>query len=175
MRIVDAEGAEVESPDLSLGHLVADRLLIARHPAVEAVEEQGHWETVAEYPETGGRDVVWAVDVEAVEAAEAWDEWEDVWRYVLYTPEELAEIERERAEAEAAAEEARKKAEEARKKEEERDAITDATPARFEAVEAVQLDHDEAVASLYEAVAASRIETDEAIVALDESMIGGNL
>ncbi len=175
MRIVDAEGAEVESPDLSLGHLVADRLLIARHPAVEAVEEQGHWETVAEYPETGGRDVVWAVDVEAVEAAEAWDEWEDVWRYVLYTPEELAEIERERAEAEAAAEEARKKAEEARKKEEERDAITDATPARFEAVEAVQLDHDEAVASLYEAVAASRIETDEAIVALYESMIGGNL
>lgn len=171
MRIVDAEGAEVESPDLSLGHLVADRLLIARHPAVEAVEEQGHWETVAEYPETGGRDVVWAVDVEAVEAAEAWDEWEDVWRYVLYTPEELAEIERERAEAE----EARKKAEEARKKEEERDAITDATPARFEAVEAVQLDHDEAVASLYEAVAASRIETDEAIVALYESMIGGNL
>lgn len=168
MRIVDAEGAEVESPDLSLGHLVADRLLIARHPAVEAVEEQGHWETVAEYPETGGRDVVWAVDVEAVEAAEAWDEWEDVWRYVLYTPEELAEIERERAEAEAAAEEARKK-------EEERDAITDATPARFEAVEAVQLDHDEAVASLYEAVAASRIETDEAIVALYESMIGGNL
>lgn len=175
MRIVDAEGAEVESPDLSLGHLVADRLLIARHPAVEAVEEQGHWETVAEYPETGGRDVVWAVDVEAVEAAEAWDEWEDVWRYVPYTPEELAEIERERAEAEAAAEEARKKAEEARKKEEERDAITDATPARFEAVEAVQLDHDEAVASLYEAVAASRIETDEAIVALYESMIGGNL
>lgn len=175
MRIVDAEGAEVESPDLSLGHLVADRLLIARHPAVEAVEEQGHWETVAEYPETGGRDVVWAVDVETVEAAEAWDEWEDVWRYVPYTPEELAEIERERAEAEAAAEEARKKAEEARKKEEERDAITDATPARFEAVEAVQLDHDEAVASLYEAVSASRIETDEAIVALYESMIGGNL
>ena len=175
MRIVDAEGAEVESPDLSLGHLVADRLLIAHHPAVEAVEEQGHWETVAEYPETGGRDVVWAVDVEAVEVAEAWDEWEDVWRYVPYTPDELAEIERERAEAEAAAEEARKKAEEARKKEEERDAITDATPARFESVEAVQLDHDEAVASLYEAVAASRIETDEAIVALDESMIGGNL
>ncbi|MCB7085803.1 hypothetical protein [Gordonibacter urolithinfaciens] len=175
MRIVDAEGAEVESPDLSLGHLVADRLLIAHHPAVEAVEEQGHWETVAEYPETGGRDVVWAVDVEAVEVAEAWDEWEDVWRYVPYTPDELAEIERERAEAEAAAEEARKKAEEARKKEEERDAITDATPARFESVEAVQLDHDEAVASLYEAVAASRIETDEAIVALYESMIGGNL
>lgn len=93
MRILDENNAELTAPDLSSGRLVPDTLLVAHHDAVEAVQEQGHYETVAEYP-NGGRDVVWVVDVPGVEAEEAWDEYEDIQRYVPYTGEELAEQER---------------------------------------------------------------------------------
>ena len=98
MRIFDVNGIEIESPDLEEGYLVEDSLFIMHHEAVEAVEEQGHWITIAEYP-NGGKDVDWIVDVEAVEAAEAWDEYEDILRYIEYTEEELAE--RKAAEEEA--------------------------------------------------------------------------
>ena len=69
---------------------------IHHHEAVEAVEEQGHWETVAEYPETGGKDVQWVVDAPGVEAREAWDEEETYWLYIPYTEEELAQMEADR-------------------------------------------------------------------------------
>ena len=72
---------------------------VSYNEAIEAVEEQGHWETIREYP-NGGKDVDWIVDVPAVEAQEAWDEYEDILRYVLYTEEELAEIEEEKQKAE---------------------------------------------------------------------------
>jgi hypothetical protein len=100
MRIFDQEGNElpIENVRYELGYLVNDRLFIEHHEAVEAVEEQGHWETIAEY-ENGGSDVEWVVDVPGVEAAEAWDEYEDIQRYILYTEEELAE--RKAAEEEA--------------------------------------------------------------------------
>ena len=98
MRIFDENGIEIESPDLEKGYLKQDSLFIMHHEAVEAVKEQGHWVTIAEYP-NGGKDVDWIVDVEAVEAAEAWDEYEDILRYILYTEEELAE--REAAQKEA--------------------------------------------------------------------------
>ena len=94
MRIYDNNDVELASPDLSLGYLVEDRRLIAHHDAVEAVAEAGHWETVAEYP-NGGKDVAWVVDVPGVEARDAWDEYEDIFRYVSYTKEELAQIEAE--------------------------------------------------------------------------------
>ena len=92
MRILDMDDFELENPDLELGYLREDQVFVQQHPAVEAVAEQGHWETVAEYP-NGGKDIAWVVDVEAVEAVEAWDEYEDVLRYILYTEEELAERE----------------------------------------------------------------------------------
>ena len=98
MRILDENGIEIESPDLEKGYLKEDSLFIMHHEAVEAVEEQGHWETIAEYP-NGGKDVDWIIDVEAVEAAEAWDEYEDILRYILYTEEELAEREAAKKEA----------------------------------------------------------------------------
>lgn len=60
------------------------------------MEEQGHWETVAEYPETGGKDVQWVVDAPGVEAREAWDEEETYWLYIPYTEEELAQMEADR-------------------------------------------------------------------------------
>lgn len=88
MKIVDENGIEIESPDLEKGHLKEDVLLIKHHPAVEGVEEQGHYETVAEYP-NGGKDVAWVVDVPGVKAQEAWDEFEDVLRYIKFTELEL--------------------------------------------------------------------------------------
>ena len=91
-RIFDENDIELQNPDYEKGYLKEDSLFIMHHEAIEAVEEQGHWETIAEYP-NGGKDVEWKIDVEGVEAKEPWDEYEDILRYVLYTPEELAEIE----------------------------------------------------------------------------------
>ena len=89
MRIFDENKTiELTNYDREKGYLKPDKLFIAHHEAVEAVEEQGHYETIAEYP-NGGKDVEWIVDVEAVEAKEAYDEYEDIQVYVPYTAEEL--------------------------------------------------------------------------------------
>lgn len=88
MRIFDENGIEIESPDLEKGYLKNDSLLIQHHEAVEAVEEVGHYETVAEYP-NGGKDVEWIIDTPGVEAKESWDEYEDILRYIPYTETEL--------------------------------------------------------------------------------------
>ncbi len=98
MRILDKDGKELLSPDLSLGRLEADRLLTAHHPAVEPVEETWHYEVVAEYP-NGGRDVKKVVDIPGVEGKDAWDEYEDIQRYIPYTQEELEEIQKAQEEA----------------------------------------------------------------------------
>lgn len=97
MRILDELNNELieEEIDFSKGYLKEEEIFIKHHDAVEAVEEEGHWETIAEYP-NGGRDVEWVVDIPGVEAKEAWDEYEDIYRYVEYTPEELEAIEKER-------------------------------------------------------------------------------
>lgn len=92
MRILDENGIEIESPDNEKGYVVPDRLLVKHHEAIAPVFEQGHYETIKEYP-NGGKDVAWVVDVPGVEAKEAWDEYEDILRYVLYTEEELKAIE----------------------------------------------------------------------------------
>ena len=98
MRILDEHDNELETYDNTKGYLVNDKALIAHHDAVEEVEEQGHFVTVAEYP-NGGKDVEWVVDKPGVEAAEAWDEYEDIYRYIPYTAAELAEIEEARKKA----------------------------------------------------------------------------
>ena len=92
MRIYDELGNLLDSYDEAKGYLKNDSLFVCQHEAVEAVEEQGHFVTIAEYP-NGGKDVEWVVDVPAVEAKEAWDEYEDIYRYIPYTEEELAEKE----------------------------------------------------------------------------------
>lgn len=92
MRILDGNNIEIPAPDYDKGYVVREKCFVAHHDAAEAVEEKGHWEVIAEYP-NGGRDVSWVVDVPGVEAAEAWDEYEDILRYIPFTPEELAEIE----------------------------------------------------------------------------------
>lgn len=85
--------------DLTRGHLVADKIFVQHHEAVLPVEEQGHYETIAEYP-NGGKDVKWVVDTPAVKAKEAYDEYEDVQVYIPYTSEELKERLREKRETE---------------------------------------------------------------------------
>ena len=95
MDMYDEQGNPVTDFDPAKGRLEMQKR-IHHHEAVEAVEEQGHWETVAEYPETGGRDVQWVVDVPGVEAREAWDEEETYWLYIPYTEEALAQMEADR-------------------------------------------------------------------------------
>ena len=101
MKIIDENGAVVESPDLTLGYLTTSTEEIT-HPAVEGVEEQWHWETVTEYP-NGGKDVQKVIDVPGVPAQAAWTEQVPVQRYIRYTEEELAAREKERQQAEEAA------------------------------------------------------------------------
>lgn len=87
MRILNENNVEITSPDLSKGYLSEDTVFVQHHEAVEAIAEQGHYEVIAEYP-NGGKDVAWIVDVPGVEAKDAWDEYENVYRYVLYAEEE---------------------------------------------------------------------------------------
>ena len=95
MDMYDEQGNPVTDFDPAKGRLEMQKR-VHHHEAVEAVEEQGHWETVAEYPETGGKDVQWVVDAPGVEAREAWDEEETYWLYIPYTEEELAQMEADR-------------------------------------------------------------------------------
>ena len=99
MKIIDENGAAIETPDLTLGYLVDDTEPV-EHPAVEGVEEVSHYETVTEYP-GGGRDVRKVIDVPGVPAQAAWTEQVPVQRYIRYTAEELAAQEEARKKAEA--------------------------------------------------------------------------
>ena len=99
MKIIDETGAVIESPDLTLGYLISSTEPV-EHPAVAAVPETSHYETVAEYP-NGGRDVRKVVDRPGVQAQEAWTEQVPIQKYIRYTAEELATQEEERKKAEA--------------------------------------------------------------------------
>lgn len=113
---------ELKEYDLNLGCLLDDGIVthheaeivhheaeIIHHDAVEGTEEQGHYETVAEYP-NGGRDVRWVIDVEGVAPVLAWDEvvrepYDEIIKeaydheerikvYVPYTKREILELEK---------------------------------------------------------------------------------
>lgn len=90
-RILDINNVEVLEPNYELGKLIEEKILVAHHEAISPIQEEGHWEIVAEYP-NGGRDVEWVIDVKGVEGKEAWDEWEEIYRYIPFTEEELAAI-----------------------------------------------------------------------------------
>lgn len=92
MRILDKNNNVLENPDLNFGYLIPDKLFIQHHEAIKEVLEQGHYEIIAEYP-NGGKDIEWIIDIPAVKPQEAWDEYEDIKRYIEYTPEELEEKE----------------------------------------------------------------------------------
>lgn len=92
MRILDASGVEYAENDelLKTGRLVQERINTVFHEAVESVEEVGHYETVAEYP-NGGKDVEWVVDTPGQIARDAYWETEDILRFVSFTAQELAQ------------------------------------------------------------------------------------
>ena len=99
MKIIDENGAAIETPDLTLGYLVGGTEPV-EHPAVEGVEEQWHWETLTEYP-NGGKDVQKIIDVPGVQAQEEWVEQVPIQKYIRYTAEELAAQEEARKKQEA--------------------------------------------------------------------------
>lgn len=103
---------ELESPDLTLGHLEQARRLVAHH---NAVERQYHYEVMEgtvtdECPEGLRR------EVEDVAAAAAWDEYEECQRYIPYTQAELDEIASKKQAEEAEKEAMEKAAKEAKAK-----------------------------------------------------------
>lgn len=58
------------------------------HEAIEEVQEQSHYETIAEYP-NGGKDVRKVIDVEYVAPKDAWDEYEDILYLIPLTDDEI--------------------------------------------------------------------------------------
>lgn len=120
---VDGNELTEEEADLELGYLVNDIIITKSYEAEEAVPEQGHLEyetfyftdgtsytvTGGDDPHIGpdgwvnlegeepkeqfGADQKWVVDVPAKEYMPPRDETENIYRYVLYTEEQLAEKE----------------------------------------------------------------------------------
>ena len=72
MDVYDEGGALIEEWDEARGRLDFRERAVVHRYAVESAEE-GHLETVAEYPETGGRDVAWVVDEPEVGAWHTYD------------------------------------------------------------------------------------------------------
>lgn len=91
MEIYNSYMELIQNPDMTKGRL-EQRTRTEHHPAVEAVEEQWHYEVVKEY-ENGGKDVERVIDVPGVEAVPAWTEEVPYMLYVEYTPEELEQME----------------------------------------------------------------------------------
>ena len=97
MRILDKDNNEITSPDLEKGYLKIETIVIKHHDAVEAKQGKSHIEVVKEYG-NGGKDVITVWDEKPTEAKEAWDETEEIQRYISYSAEELAKIEKEKEE-----------------------------------------------------------------------------
>lgn len=113
----------LEEYDLEKGKLVPKEIDVT-HRYVIDTEEVGHWETIKEYPETGGADVTWRIDTPEsghwetyrdgdtlfpnypVSIPDDWSKDHDAFSvfsyyvYVPYTEEELAEIGKQKSEDE---------------------------------------------------------------------------
>lgn len=90
MKVYNKDKTQIlEEYDLEKGYLKEDTITI-HYDEVQAVEEQGHYETIAEYP-NGGKEVEWIVDAEGVEYQPERDEEEEIQVYIPYTNEELLE------------------------------------------------------------------------------------
>lgn len=76
--------------DLNKGYL-KDDVIIIHHPEVPFVKEEGHYETIAEYP-NGGKDVEWIVDVQGTEYKEAYDENIAIKVYIPYSKIQLEKM-----------------------------------------------------------------------------------
>ena len=90
MKIYNEEKTEelnLDDLNMELGYLKED-VLIHHISAQPLIEEQGHYETIAEYP-NGGKDVEWIVDVEGQPAIEEHDEQEDILVFIEYSERDL--------------------------------------------------------------------------------------
>lgn len=91
MKVYNKEKTNIlEEFDLSLGYLKED-IIINHIDKVDAVEEQGHYETIKEY-RNGGKDIKWIIDVERVEAVEEQNIEEKIQVYIPYSEIELLKI-----------------------------------------------------------------------------------
>ena len=84
MDVYNQEKTQIlENYDLEKGHIEQDFIEV---PEVQAVAEQGHYETIREYA-NGGKDVKWVVEVEGIEYQPAHQE--EIYVYIPYTEKEL--------------------------------------------------------------------------------------
>lgn len=127
MVIYDESGERLDSYDPDAGRVRIEEKDVLHRWVVDA-EEEGEFATVAEYPDTGGKDVEWrvtkpeeghweTVDAETDEAVADFDgaipedlphdvETPDIWEYGVYVPytaEELEQMEADKADAQAQA------------------------------------------------------------------------
>lgn len=123
MKVLDIDGNEVTNPDLEAGRLEAESILVT-HVWVIDVPEKSHEEVIAEYPETGGKDIATVIDVEEqghwktvdVDGEEVGHfdgsipddlphdtQHQDMWSFYRFIPYTAEEIAKRKAEAEAEA------------------------------------------------------------------------
>lgn len=120
MDILNEQGEVIENPDLSLGYLIDDILEI-EHPAIPEIKEVSHMETIWEDPKNpNNRIIKKVIDVPYRQEIPAWVEKKKIKRYVLYTTEELAEMQaqKEKEEQERLEQEKLMREEEERRKKE---------------------------------------------------------
>lgn len=91
MKVYNKDKTEIlEEYDLTKGELVKDKI-ITHHEEVIGQEEEGHYETIAEYP-NGGKDVEYVIDKPYIEHQDAYDEEEEIGVYIPFSEEKLERI-----------------------------------------------------------------------------------
>ena len=95
MRVLDNNNEEVKDPDLNVGHIIQDQFLLRHYDAVPETSGKFHYETVQEYP-NGEKDQVQVWDEKPIAAQREYDEYEYIWRYILYTSDELEAIKKKK-------------------------------------------------------------------------------
>ena len=120
MRILDENDQEVTDPDLELGHLVKDQIFVQHHDAIpeQLPVKELDYDNPIWVGSNGGKIVEEKLISPYQPPVDAWDEYEDIYRYVLYTEEELAEIQAQKEAEEQAKEEAEAQAKEEAQKQE---------------------------------------------------------
>ena len=94
MKVYNQDKTQIlEEYDLDKGYLKEDTL-ITHYEEVKEVEEQFHYEIIAEYP-NGGKEVEKVIDVEGVEYKPARDEEEKIYVYVPYSEAQLQKMDLE--------------------------------------------------------------------------------
>ena len=149
--IIDENGNEIKNPDLSLGKLVPDEMVV-HVPAVEGSPAVFREEVIWQGNDPDDKLVKKVLEVPAVASRPAYEKVVRVQKYVLYTKEELAEIEKQRQQEEQERLEAeREAAKEAAKRAEQEAWLADAPDALLE-VAALSAANEERVTNCEDAL-----------------------